>query len=79
MPRRPLLSDAARLAETLERLDGRGYKAYRDIEGAWSFAEFTLFVDRVQSDPFAAPSKMRVRVPDHVSALPDDLLSLIHI
>jgi len=67
------LSDAARLAETLERLDGRGYKAYRDIEGAWSFAEFTLFVDRVQSDPFAAPSKMRVRVAEHVSALPDDL------
>ena len=67
------MSDAARLAETLERLDGRGYKAYRDIEGAWSFAEFTLFIDHVQSDPFAAPSKMRVRVADHVSALPGDL------
>jgi len=67
------LSDAARLAETLERLDGRGYKAYRDIEGAWSFAELTLFVDRVQSDPFAAPSKMRVRVAEDVAALPDGL------
>ena len=56
------MADAARLAATLERLDGRGYKAYRDIEGVWRFAESTLFVDRVQSDPFAAPSKLRVRV-----------------
>lgn len=67
------MADAARLASTLERLEGRGYKAYRDIEGAWRFAEFTLFVDRVQSDPFAAPSKLRVRVEAGVARLPDGL------
>lgn len=64
------MPDAAQLAATLERLDGRGYKAYRDIEGSWSFAELTLHVDRVQADPFAAPSKLRVRVPAEVAALP---------
>lgn len=69
------MADAARLAATLERLEGRGYKAYRDIEGAWRFAEFTLFVDRVQSDPFAAPSKLRIRVADDVMALPPGLLT----
>ena len=67
------MADAARLATTLERLDGRGYKTYRDIEGAWDFAESTLFVDRVQSDPFAAPSKLRIRVDAEVAALPDGL------
>ncbi|MCR9098073.1 MAG: ABC-ATPase domain-containing protein [bacterium] len=67
------MADAARLATTLERLDGRGYKAYRDIEGAWNFAESTLFVDRVQSDPFAAPSKLRIRVDAEVAALPGGL------
>lgn len=67
------MADAARLAATLERLDGSGYKAYRDIEGPWDFAECTLFVDRVQSDPFAAPSKLRIRVPSDVAALPDGL------
>ena len=64
------MPDAAQLAATLERLDGRGYKAYRDIEGRWSFAELTLHVDRVQADPFASPSKLRLRVPAEVAALP---------
>lgn len=69
------MSGSAELGATLERLDGRGYKAYRDIEGAWSFAEFTLFVDRVQSDPFAAPSKLRVRVDRDVANLPDSIFA----
>ncbi len=64
------MPDSALLAATLERIDGRGYKAYRDIEGAWAFAEFTLFVDRVQADPFAAPSKLRVRIPRDAAGLP---------
>jgi predicted ABC-class ATPase len=63
---------SAELAEMLDRLDGRGYKAYRDIEGAWQFSDFELFVDRVQSDPFAAPSKLRVRVDLGVADLPED-------
>ena len=63
---------SAELAEILDRLDGRGYKAYRDIEGAWQFSDFELFVDRVQSDPFAAPSKLRVRVDLEVADLPED-------
>lgn len=62
-------------AATLERIDGKGYKAYRDIEGPWSFSEFVLFVDRVQSDPFAAPSKLRVRVDLDVARLPDSILN----
>ncbi|HPG26434.1 MAG TPA: ABC-ATPase domain-containing protein, partial [Myxococcota bacterium] len=67
---------ASDLAACLERLDGRGYKAYRDIEGGWRFAELELFVDRVQADPFAAPSKLRVRVPLDVARLPDHALAI---
>jgi predicted ABC-class ATPase len=66
------MRESAELARTLERLDGRGYKAYRDIEGAWLFSDFKLFIDRVQSDPFAAPSKLRVRVDLDVADLPKD-------
>ena len=66
---------SAELAATLERIDGRGYKSYRDIEGSWSFAELMLFIDRVQSDPFASPSKLRVRVPLEVAALPEAALT----
>lgn len=63
---------SAALAETLDLLDGRGYKAYREIEGAWQFADFQLFVDHVQADPFAAPSKLRVRVDLDLAELPND-------
>ncbi|MFK7894828.1 MAG: ABC-ATPase domain-containing protein [Myxococcota bacterium] len=60
------------LAKTLERINGRGYKAYRDIEGHWAFSEWDLFVDRVQSDPFASPSKLRARVSLPLARIPDD-------
>ena len=66
------MREFAELAETLDRLDGRGYKAYRNIEGGWQFPAFQLFVDRVQSDPFAAPSKLRVRVDLDQADLPRD-------
>ncbi len=54
--------DADSLKSKLALIDGRGYKAYRELKGRFEFPRFTLFIDRVQSDPFAAPSRMRVRV-----------------
>ena len=50
-----------RLRTTLDRIDRRGYGAYKDISGSFEFDGFTLFVDRVQRDPFAPPSLIRAR------------------
>ncbi|MFO7931417.1 MAG: ABC-ATPase domain-containing protein [Desulfosalsimonas sp.] len=50
------------LKQNLSRIDGKGYKAYKDIAGEYDFRSFTLFIDHVQGDPFAAPSRLRVRV-----------------
>jgi predicted ABC-class ATPase len=50
-----------RLGATLDRIDRKGYGAYRDLSGSHDFGSFTLFVDRVQRDPFAPPSLIRVR------------------
>ena len=61
------------LSRELCRIDGRGYKAYKDIEGSYRFPRFTLFVDHVQGDPFASPSLIRVRVPQDVARLPQVL------
>lgn len=58
------------LEQTLARIDGRGYKAYRDIQGRHAFDRFTLRVDHVQGDPFAPPSRLRAVVPWDVAALP---------
>ncbi len=63
------------LKKILARIDGRGYKAYKDLQGAYAFPRFTLFIDHVQGDPFASPSKVRVRVPATVAKLPPDLFS----
>ncbi len=54
----------------LHRIDGRGYPAYKDIRGEYAFPNFTLLIDHVQGDPFAAPSRLRVRVPLRVAQFP---------
>lgn len=60
------------LLEELKRIDGKGYKAYKDIEGKYDFKHFILSIDHVQGDPFASPSKVRVRVSRGDSGFPKD-------
>jgi predicted ABC-class ATPase len=54
-----------RLKATLDRIDRKGYGAYKDLQGSFDLDRFTLFVDRVQRDPFAPPSLVRVRTHDN--------------
>jgi predicted ABC-class ATPase len=49
----------------LDRVDRKGYGAYKDLSGAHDFDSFTLFVDRVQRDPFAPPSLIRIRTREN--------------
>ncbi len=65
------MTTAKLLRHTLAQIDGRGYKAYKDIEGEYDFGSFTLAIDHVQGDPFAAPSKIRLRVPQRVANIPE--------
>ena len=58
------------LRRTLARIDGRGYKAYKDLECSYHHHQFILFVDHVQGDPFASPSKVRVRISQSVANVP---------
>jgi predicted ABC-class ATPase len=53
-------SDA--LKDLLTRIDGKGYKAYKNLEGVYDYGDFSLWIDHVQGDPFAAPSRLRVQV-----------------
>ncbi len=62
------MSDEARLISLLNRLDGRPYPAYRDLSGAWDLGGMTLLVDRVQGDPFAAPSRLRLKVKTRIDS-----------
>ncbi|MBN2309736.1 MAG: ABC-ATPase domain-containing protein, partial [Candidatus Hydrogenedentes bacterium] len=63
------------LRRTLSRIDGRGYKAYKDIQGDYRFPDMTLHIDHVQGDPFAAPSKVRIRLAQDTARFPTDLFA----
>ncbi|MDP9426502.1 MAG: ABC-ATPase domain-containing protein [Actinomycetota bacterium] len=54
-----------RLESTLERIDRKGYGAYGDLQGSYDLGPFTLFIDRVQRDPFAPPSLVRARTKEN--------------
>ena len=47
----------------MNKIDRKGYKAYKGIKGQYSFNGYDLLIDYVQGDPFASPSRIRVRVP----------------
>jgi predicted ABC-class ATPase len=64
------MGDRNSLQATLFRIDGREYPAYKEIRGHYTFSDFTLYIDHVQGDPFAAPSRFRVRVPMAVAGFP---------
>ena len=67
---------AADLKDLLERIDRRGYPAYKDTKGAYRFPGYVLSIDHVQGDPFAAPSKISLRVPAATAGFPKDLYRL---
>ncbi|NLO22443.1 MAG: ABC-ATPase domain-containing protein [Syntrophomonadaceae bacterium] len=54
----------------LREIDGRSYKAYKDIQGSYRYGDTILYIDYVQSDPFAPPSRVRVRVPMSKAGFP---------
>ena len=70
------MPDTERLRRLLQRIDGRSYKAYKDLEGPWQLGDLLLHVDHAQGDPFAAPS--RIRLASHNTLPPDILASPDH-
>lgn len=72
------LKQREQLVEILSRIDGRGYKSYKEIEGEYDFGQYALFIDHVQPDPFAPPSRVRVRVPQSVAGFPTELFHNKH-
>lgn len=60
----------AGLVGHLHALDNRSYAAYKAIVGRYSTPQgWTLHVDRVQPDPYAPPTQIRVLVPASLPSL----------
>lgn len=45
-----------RLLNLLKNIDGKGFKAYKDISGLYNTADYSLEILSVQGDPFASPT-----------------------
>ena len=61
------------LRQEIQKIDHRGYPAYKGLAGGWKFRAFDLNIDHVQGDPFAAPSKVSVKVRGDRSGFPPAL------
>lgn len=67
--------NGAELRNKIRKINGKGYKAYKDLEGGYNFGSYKLFIDHAQGDPFASPSRVRIQVDQHLAQFPSFLFS----
>ena len=63
------------LRQHLRAIDGKGYKAYKQIKGHYDLPDYTLSIDHVQGDPYAAASRISIRLTSATTAYPPALSS----
>ena len=68
------LGDARGLHDALCERDGRPYPAYKDVEGTWLLPNFAFVLEHAQADPFAAPSKVSVRMSHAAAGFPQGMI-----
>ena len=72
------MQTAAELRSLLNRIDRRGYPAYKDTRGTYQFPNYILSIDHVQGDPFAAPSRLSILVKGRTAGFPPELYDKPH-
>lgn len=68
------MKNSQELKIDLNRIDGRSYRLYKDLEGQYDFQDYILSIDHVQGDPFAAPSRIRITVNQKTAKFPKELI-----
>ena len=64
------MKSSEQLRTMLWEIDRRSYPAYKSLAGSWSFGRYTLHIEHVQGDPFAAPSQLSVTVDKQTAGFP---------
>lgn len=59
------LQTTQQLRQQLRSINHKPYGMYKQLAGAYDFKEYILWIDHVQGDPFAAPSRVRMEVRRH--------------
>lgn len=58
------------LERLLDEIDGKGYGAYKRLKGSYELGKFQLFIEYVQGDPYASPSRFRIRAAQSEAKIP---------
>lgn len=61
-----------RLRSLLQSIDHKSYPAYKSLRGSYQFGQYQLNIDHVQGDPFAAPSRVSVKVAGRQAGFPKE-------
>lgn len=69
------MKNSITLKNDLKRIDGRGYKSYKDLQGQYDFNDYVLSIDHVQGDPFASPSRIRIIINKAKAKFPEELIN----
>lgn len=64
-----------KLRTRLQKIEGQGYKAYKQLRGIYNFNIFQLTIDHVQGDPFALPSRISIQLSPEQHGIPSEFWS----
>ena len=67
------MKSSVELKNELFKIDGKGNKAYKVLEGKYDFKKYVLSIDHVQGDPFASPSRVRIIIDNKIAQIPEEL------
>ena len=70
------MKEKQELRNILDRIDRKGYPAYKELKGVYKFDEYIFVIEHVQGDPFAAPSRVKIEVADKIAGFPRDLYEM---
>lgn len=58
------------LRVNLRAINRKSYPAYKSLAGSYTFGKYILNIEHVQGDPFAAPSRLSVKVNHKIAGFP---------
>lgn len=72
---KPKFGNDKELLDLLRSIDGSSYGAYKRAIGQWDYGSFKVILERVQADPYAPPSSLRIVADPLKMGLPPEALS----
>lgn len=66
------------LKEKFQKIDHRGYLAYKEIKGTYQFKNYIFVIEHVQGDPFASPSQVKIIVNNKNTKIPNKYFDRNH-